>query len=495
MQLATEVNLVTCSAPSQGGEVVSDAARSVQFLGTTAPTSKSLGNPEYVADLEYIWRSRTTEPAKNLSARARRLRKLERDIARIENARSRMEQSFGVLAPTTIERDPRSTCRSAKRVRLLRAAEWAEHRARALAMTRTDVVSACDERWRQVACGCGVREMRVGCDQPLLCVACRKRHAVKWRRRITDGMEHALKRERAEWFKTPAYRRRGMKPGIYLITLTGPHSGDLNTDREAMAVAVRKLLKHATKHGWWNTYALTWEATSGPTKNAPYRAKHETHLHVHLAVISSWIPYRRREIVEDECDVERWDSESPNAGAPRGAWAWRGERRNTPWGKPHVSSARGLHDVWRDALPGALVVDVKAPRNAANDAWSTGDYLAKYVTKGVNPAEFTGRKAGELLCAFRSRRKVSTSTEFWLHPPKQCECCHQSWRSTGAPCSLQELAPGAVLRSMSERTRYRDVDRFRPQVMLRRADETPLVPRPRVTHAHPPKPSRGDVHN
>lgn len=240
-----------------------------------------------------------------------------------------------------------------------------------------------------------------------------------------------------------------MPPGIYLITLTGPHSGDFATDRERMGAAVRKLLKHAHKHGWWSTYALTWEATAGTDG--------EGHLHAHLAVISSWIPYRRREVVTDEVDHERWDSESPNA---------RPRPPSVP--RRRYLSERGLHDVWREAMPGALVLDVQAPKRTANQASSAAYYLAKYVTKGVDPQEFTGRKAGELLVAFRSRRKVTTSAHFWTPPITACECCGERWRSLGAPISLQQLLPGAVLRSVSERTKWRwNVFRGPPQVLLR----------------------------
>jgi hypothetical protein len=216
-----------------------------------------------------------------------------------------------------------------------------------------------------------------------------------------------------------------------------------------MGAAVRRLLKHATKYEWWRTYALTWEATAGTDGGG--------HLHAHLAVISSWIPYRRREIVTDEVDMERWDSESPNA-RPRPP---RIARRQ-------YTSERGLHDVWRDVMPGALVLDVQPPRNGSDDACTAGFYLAKYVTKGVNASEFTGRKAGELLVAFRTRRKVTTSAHFWEHPITECEECGMEWRSLGAPMSLQSLLPGAVLRSMSERTRWRwSVTRGPPQVALR----------------------------
>jgi hypothetical protein len=360
---------------------------------------------EWWADLEYVWRSRVSPVVDALDARARRRRRQAREA-------------------------PEDTPRL--RVLALRSGEWADHRARALALPRADVLATCGQRWMCIGCGCGDRSLRVGCDQPTLCPACRRKHANKWRRRIVAGMDRALRIERAAWHRTPAYRRRGMRPGIYLITLTAPHSGDLTADRDAMGVGVRKLLKHATKYGWWQTYALTWEATAGRDGLG--------HLHCHLAVISSWVPYRRREVATDEVDHERWDSESPNA-----------RPRPPRVGRRQYTSERGLHDVWRDAMPGALVVDVKHPRTNADDALTSGVYLAKYVTKGVEPAEFTGRKAGELLCAFRSRRKVSTSAGFWPEPERECPCCEERYRLTGTPCSLQDIHPAAVLRSQAER--------------------------------------------
>jgi len=318
----------------------------------------------------------------------------------------------------------------------LRSAEWAEQRARALSMSRADVVASCDKRWRSVACGCSTVELKVGCDQPQLCGRCRKRHSAKWSKRITLGLDDALTRERKRYWQTPRYRRRGRAPGVYLLTLTAPHTGDLEVDRIRMGKAVRKLLKYATAEGWWSTYALTWEATQGEDGLG--------HMHAHMAVISSWIPYSAEQVL----------TRDPNALTPRRP----GERRRKP---------RGLHDVWRDAMPGALVLDVQAPRTNADDAASAAGYLAKYVTKGVDSAEMTGRKAGELLCAFRGRRKVTTSARFWRHVEPGCECCGERWRSLGAPESLQELMPGAVLRSLSERTRYRQGDRVPPQVKLR----------------------------
>lgn len=388
--------------------------RSVQSLGTTdtqpEPFRKtSLGSPEWVADLEYVWRTRVAEPIAMLAARAKRRRRQATELGRYESGNSHDGNVSGAFERW--------------RVDLLRSAEWCEERARAMAMARSDVVEACGKRWRSVRCGCSTIETRVGCEQPQLCGVCRRRHWRAWSQRITNGLTDAMACERAEYAATPAYRRRGMRPGVYLITLTAPHSGDLATDRASMGGAVRKLLKHATKYRWWRTYALTWEATSGDDGAG--------HMHAHLAVISSWIPYTSAQAADNDVDLM----------SPRR----RGERRKPP---------RGLHDVWRDAMPGALVLDVQAPQSGKDGARIGAEYLAKYVTKGVDPSEFTGRKAGELLIAFRARRKVTTSAHFWRRREPTCAHCNQLWRSLGAPVSLESVAPGAVLRAKAEALGY-----------------------------------------
>lgn len=363
MPASSKRNLHHESDTPQACGAGSDTLRSVLSLATTANTPEWLSNPEWAADMEYIWRTRVRADVDALEARARRRRRQARepDVTPVQ------------------------------RVTLLRSAEWAEHRARSLALARADVVSACEQRWRSVACGCGRMEFKVGCKQPQLCTRCRKKHWRKWSQRITLAMERALTEERSEWYKT----RRGMRPGVYLITLTGPHSGDLETDRRLMGVAVRALFKTANARQWWRTYALTWEATNGTDGRG--------HMHAHLAVISQWIPYEE------------------------------------------------LHDAWRRAMPDALVLDVQAPRTGSDEAGNAAGYLAKYVTKGVDPRELTGRKAGELLCALRNRRKVTTSRHFWVPPVHRCDRCEQPYRSVGAPVGLQHVVPGAVLRSMAER--------------------------------------------
>lgn len=279
------------------------------------------------------------------------------------------------------------------RVAFARSAEWHEHRAQALAMPRSSLVGTCGKRWRTVQCGCGETEVPVGCDQTQLCEACRKEHWRRWRKRIVRSFDAHLRGARDAWGRSGAHGRR---PGIYLITFTMPHSGDIATDRRTMGVAWRALTKAANAGGWWGTYALAWEVTPGTSGDG--------HVHMHVAVISSWVPYRE------------------------------------------------LRDAWERVMPGATKrssVDVQAPsRKHRSDSESAADYLAKYVTKGVEPAVFTGQKAAELLVAFRGLRKVTTSLHFW-RPMRdregRCPHCGERNRALGAPSGLASIAPGVQL--------------------------------------------------
>jgi hypothetical protein len=107
-----------------------------------------------------------------------------------------------------------------------------------------------------------------------------------------------------------------------------------------------------------------------------------------------------------------------------------------------------LREAWQAAVPGAIQPDVQAPRRSGKPAQSAADYLAKYVTKGVDPTVFTGQKAGELLVAFRGKRKVSTSTNFW-RPVRDrelcCKRCGERHVALGAPQGLAVVAPGSQL--------------------------------------------------
>lgn len=365
----------------------SGAPSSVQSLGTSANAAPGLGNPEWMADLEYVWRMRTAGVLRRLHGRARWQRRRARDEER--------------AAAAAWERGDRAGWGRHVQWRIARhrSAEWAEHRAQAMALPRQELVAACGERYRTVRCRCGTRDVKVGCDQTQLCMRCSKSHWRKWRKRITRAMDAHVRAARGEWHA--ARRRgeqRGMLPGVYLVTLTVPHSGSIAEDRDTIARGWRKLTKVAQARGWWSAYAMTYEVTPGTERDG-----RRGHVHVHLAAISSWIPY-------DE-----------------------------------------LHEAWRK-YTGAVVIDVSAPRSKRCE--SAADYLSKYVTKGVDPSEFTGQKAGELLVAMRGKRKITTSVGFWRptkHLETLCKRCGCRHELVATPQALAKVAPWAVLKSLAER--------------------------------------------
>lgn len=416
-------------------------------------------DPEWAADLEHVWRTRMATKIVAWTERARIMRDAARWLAALEDSGRRFDIAApGVRQADATRRQRRAVSRDdtryvagcrvvvrgphgsistpGRRVEVLKAAEHAECRARAAAMSRRDVVMACRRRWRTISCGCTTKEVEVGCDQTLLCGWCRKRHWKRWRRRIVRSLEAHYQVAIREWVRRG---KRGPRPGIYLLTLTAPHSGDLVTDRRVLGEAWRDLSKRASYGGyeygkgdakrwsekkWWGAHALVYEATDG--------TKHDGHLHAHVAMISSWVPYRE------------------------------------------------VREQWARSIPGAVVVDFVSPTQALANAKAKGysadqsgtaaNYLAKYVTKGVEPREMTGRKAGELLVAFAGRRKVTTSAGFWkplsASGPACCAKCSAGYRLTGSPIGLQEHVPASVLRSLSERTRWKP-PRGSPQVRLR----------------------------
>lgn len=374
-----------------------NASRSVLDKGTTAKLPPGLGDPEWWRDLEYVWRLRTYADVQRLTARGRACRKEARSL----------DEYGGQLA-------------DAERQRLAKSASWAEDRARAMAMERADVVSACGTRKRKIACGCGIVEIDVGCDQPTLCERCRKRHWRRWRKRITRTMDAHLRAAVGQWQRD----RIGYKPGIYLLTFTMPHSGSIVEDRAKMGRAWHELGKRSA--GWWGTFALAWEVTPGTAGDG--------HVHMHVAAISQWIPYAE------------------------------------------------LAAAWAHVMPGAIQPDVVSPKDARERAQRRGHrydpagsaayYLAKYVTKGVDPVSFTGRKAGELIVAFRGKRKVSTSLHFWRplrDRDTRCRVCGREHRALGRPPGLKEHSPGAWFKAMANRVSWWGQDR-----LMRHSEQCPI---------------------
>jgi hypothetical protein len=354
--------------------------RSAEFPG------HSPGPESWWADVEHMWRVGTRAEQRRLSTRAHRLAR------RASNPRSTVtladQRKYPELALVGGELAP-----EALRVAWARSARWASDRARAMAMARHDVLDACAQRWRTIRCDCGPRELPVGCAQVALCARCSVTYWRRWKKRIRGALELHTLGARKRWAARPAGERSGMRPGIYLVTLTVPHDGGIAEQRAVLGRAWRGLTKIAHKYRWWSDYAATFEATPGSDGRG--------HVHLHVAAISSWIPYEE------------------------------------------------LHAHWRRLAPGAVIVDVQAPR-ADRTPKTAANYLAKYVTKGVEPSEFTGALAGELLVANRGKRRVLTSVDFWQLAPDPCRVCGAWHRQTGVPVGLQAVAPAGVIRGLAE---------------------------------------------
>lgn len=189
------------------------------------------------------------------------------------------------------------------------------------------------------------------------------------------------------------------------MTLTVPHSGSIVVDRKRLGDGWRALYKHAHASGWWSTYAATYEATPGTDGLG--------HVHLHVVLVSRWVPY----------------------GKLHEAW-----RAATPW----------LGDGPRVLDISASIDDGNGRRRAVGDA-DAASYVSKYVTKGIHPSEFTGQKAGELLVAFRGRRKVTTSAHFW-RPVSRCDTCASRFELRERPPGLAKHAAGACWRVLARHT-------------------------------------------
>lgn len=363
----------------------SRSGRRLEYLGTTASTAISDG--EFAADLEHVFRRGVAEELSRLVRRWKRAKRAARAAERVGDW------------PGMIQWD--------------KSARWAECRARTLGLPRFELVDACSMRWRTVRCGCGIMELRVGCDQTQLCNRCRRAHWKRWRKRITRALGAHYRAELAVWRGEVAEcmrrgERRPLGPRIYMLTLTAKHTGDLRRDRDAFGRAWRKLYNRANERGWWSHYAAAYEV--GEQAHLPVEQR-DGHLHLHVAVIARWIPY-------DE-----------------------------------------LRAAWLRAMPGALVLDVSVDtpktmrkRKRTNAVAAAAEYLASYVTKGVDVDAMSGAKAGELLVAFRNRRKVTCSAHFWKAFVPRCECpvCGQKHRMVSLPPGIVSVAPGAVLKSQAE---------------------------------------------
>lgn len=232
----------------------------------------------------------------------------------------------------------------------------------------------CGRKGVTLRCHCpGVRVIRpYGCRQHLTCEICRRRRAKRLGSRIRAGLETAI----------------GAAPAgsmIVLVTLTVRHSGDVVSDRRALADGWRGLYQRMHRRGWGRfPYVGVWEVTPG--------ADGLGHVHAHLAVV----------------------------------WPWR------DWGE--------VRELWLDACPQSERITFVAGRRdgRASDPRSVANYLGKYLAKGVQERGFDPVLRADVCAAAYQSRWVFTSRRFWIPWVPLCPGCNcprvsADYRWHGAP--------------------------------------------------------------
>lgn len=224
----------------------------------------------------------------------------------------------------------------------------------------------CGTETLPVACKCGPVNAKKTCRQWWLCEECAKRRAPAMERDIRQSLKRALAFETEAWALD---EHPGQKPAIYLLTLTQRHTGNLSTDRDAIARGWRALYKRMHDDYGAFPYVGVWEVTRGDDGLG--------HVHLHIAVI----------------------------------WRYR------DW-----SRVRGQ---WLAACPSSSRLDISDGRKDGKESTpsSVAKYLGKYLSKGCDLDAFTPTLRAEVSAAFYNQRSVIASTRFFVRFEKCCAKC------------------------------------------------------------------------
>lgn len=160
----------------------------------------------------------------------------------------------------------------------------------------------------------------------------------------------------------------GARCGLRLLTLTLRHSGSVDEDRRALLAGWRAFYKAANRWLGRYAYVATWEVTPGRDGRG--------HVHMHAAVIwPRWLDYGR------------------------------------------------VRTLWLRACPQSERINIVG---GSNNVERAANYLAKYISKGVELSGFTDELRAAVLASFYNAHLVLTSRKFW--GPKVCDCCGEPWR-------------------------------------------------------------------
>jgi len=156
---------------------------------------------------------------------------------------------------------------------------------------------------------------------------------------------------------------------LVLLTLTVRHSGSVDEDRDALARGWRAFYKRLNAAYGRFPYVGVWEVTPGTDGTG--------HVHAHVAVI----------------------------------WPWR------DWGE--------CREMWLQSCPESERITFVARRRDGLDSSprSVAKYLSKYLSKGLQTAEFSPELRTRVVAMMYGQRSVFTSRRFWqAFVPLCCAC-------------------------------------------------------------------------
>lgn len=299
-----------------------------------------------------------------------------------------------------------------------RAAVWSERAARAVGETRVRYAlaraAAARRKYSRKLAKCERRGQRVKCG----CRGWRGVHLYACRQHLV-----CTTCQRARARRLGARIRAGLEGAVsgapyghrlVLLTLTLRHSGDIAEDRAALARGWRAFYKALYRRGWGKfQYVGTWEVTPGEDGLG--------HIHAHVAVL----------------------------------WPWR------DWSV--------CRELWLDACPESeRITFVGARRDGLQSSpKSVANYLAKYISKGVDGAEFTRELRARVVAGTYNTRWVFTSRRFWILFEPRCQRCScriisaqyrwhgEAWKPVGDGLGAPRGSPQLSLEIPDPNERYR----------------------------------------
>ena len=321
---------------------------------------------ELLAYHRHRWESRESQLAELLAWYTAELDSLDRRAAELEAAQLYAEAIRAELGRPELQADTDS-CR--------RKLKYARARVRSLTEDLGPRASKCqcDERW--IRCGCeegAPRPVPVDCRQRTICEHCRKRWAVKMKRRILEAAPRWIQK-----MSRGRYRAR-----VRMITLTVGHSGDLARDRADLVKGWEGLRKQL--HKWFGEalpFCMVWETTPG--------TQGDGHVHAHVIII----------------------------GGP-GWWNYAAIQRT-----------------WRNVCPRSSHLDIVTASTSKDPAKAAGTYLFKYATKGADlcSSSWSDSLIAQTIAAHYGKRWINTSRSFWTSPAPICKHCGEHCRRAPKP--------------------------------------------------------------